>query len=237
MLRRAERLARMGSWHWDVASNTLIWSDELCRIYGVAPGTPLTFEMFIEHIHPADRAQVQATVAAALKDGKPFQLQERIVRPDGEIRVLDSQGEVERDAAGNTVAMFGLCRDVTEEQRAREAMREREQRFAKMFHASPVATSLMTVAEGRFVDANPRFLDITGYTPAELIGRAAKVLSLWGSPDERARFLEQLRESGSLREVSIRYCDRAGQERRALASIELIEIDGEDCLLTLLWRA
>lgn len=236
MLRRAEQLAGMGSWHWEIETNTLIWSDELYRIYGLEPGTPLSYETFINRVHPDDRARVHAAVAAALESGKPFRHQERVVRPDGQMRVLDSQAEVERDEAGRPISMFGLCRDITEEVRARGALQEREQRFAKLFHASPVATALTTLAEGRFVDVNARFLDITGYSREELIGRAPQVLCLWAPPEDRDRFLARLREAGTLRESTVSYRDRNGHERRALAAVELIETDGEDCLLALLWR-
>jgi len=236
MLRRAEQLAGMGSWHWEIGTNTLIWSDELCRIYGLEPGTALSYEVFINRIHPDDRARVHAAVAAALESGKPFRHQERIIRPDGQMRVLDSQAEVERDEAGRPVSMFGLCRDITEEVRSRDALLERERRFAKLFHASPVATALTTLAEGRFVDVNARFLDITGYSREELLGLAPQVLRLWSPPEDREGFLARLREAGTLRESTVSYLDRTGNERRALAAVELVEIDGEDCLLTLLWR-
>jgi PAS domain S-box-containing protein len=237
MLRRAEQLAGMGSWHWDVRTNTLIWSDELYRIYGVESGTPLSYEFFIGRLHPDDRARVQAVVAASLAERRPFRYQERIVRPDGEVRLLDSQGDVEMDANGQPVALFGFCRDVTEEKRAQDALLEREQRFSKMFHASPVATTLTTLADGQILDVNARFLELTGYSRDDLIGHSVQVMRLWGTPSERDRLLTELRERGSLREVAVGYRNRDGQERRALASIERIEIGGEDCLLTLLWRA
>lgn len=237
MLRRAEQLAGMGSWNWEIETNTLIWSDELYRIYGLGRGTPLSYETFIERLHPDDRERVRAIVSAALATGEPFQLQEQIVRPDGQIRVLDSQGEVERDKTGRPISMFGLCRDVTEEKGVQDALREREQRFSKMFHGSPIATTLTTLTDGRFVDVNTRFLEITGYRAEELIGHAPQVLLLWDTPKERDRLLVKLRELGSLREVAMRYRYRDGQVRRALAAIERIDIGGEECLLTLLWRA
>jgi PAS domain S-box-containing protein len=133
------------------------------------------------------------------------------------------------------VALFGLCRDVTDETRAQAELREREQRFATIFHASPVATVLTAAADGRVLDVNARFLEITGYRQDELIGRSVESLGIWRA-EERHRMLDQLREQGSLREVALTYRTRAGLECRALAAIERLEIGGEDCLLKLLWR-
>jgi PAS domain S-box-containing protein len=237
MLRRAEQLAGMGSWHLDVDTNTVIWSDELYRIYGLDPGTPLSYETFIERVHSDDRVRVRAVVATALEERRPFRLQERIVRPDGQVRMLDTQGEVEVDERGRPISLFGFCRDVTERTQARQALEDREQQFAKMFHASPVATTLTTLADGRFLDANTRFLELTGYRREELIGHTSQALGLWDRTDEHDRVLAKLREAGSLREIQVRYRHRGGQEGRVLASLERIEIGGEDCLLTLLWRA
>jgi PAS domain S-box-containing protein len=234
VLTNAERLAGMGSWRWIPATNALTWSAELYRIYGVEPGTPLSFDTFLERVDPAERARVRAIVEAAVRDRKAFRLTERIVRPDGEVRVLDSVGDVEVEG-DQLVALFGFCRDVTDETRTRQAMQEQEERFAKLFQASPAASVLTTAREGRVLDVNRRFLALTGYTREEIIGQTAPALGLW-SASERNGFLQRLREQGSLAEIDVSFRTKEGQRRRALAAIERLTIGGEDCLLKLFWR-
>ena len=120
----AQRLAHLGHWVWNMRTNELHWSDELYRIYGLDPRAfPATFEAFLERIHPDDRARIAATVQASARTHEPFSFQERIVRPDGEIRMLSSQGWVEVDAAGEAVRMAGTCLDVTAQRQADEAIR------------------------------------------------------------------------------------------------------------------
>ena len=234
VLSHAERLAGMGSWRWIPQTNRLTWSAELYRIYGVAPETSLSFETFSERLHPDDRARVAEIVSSALRDRKPFRIRERILRPDGELRVLDSQGDVEMDG-DRIAALFGFCRDVTEETKAQEALLEREERFTKMFSASPAASVLTAAQDGLLLDVNVRFLELTGYTRDEVIGHSSQMLGLW-SPTERDDLLHRLRERGSLREVEVDYRTKSGQRRQALASVERITIGGKECLLKLFWR-
>ena len=124
-LAAAEQITHTGSWEWDARTNGLSWSAELFRIYGLEPHTDaLTFEFFLSMLHPDDRPRVQAEVAAALGRGGRFKYIERIVRPDGAIRDLETMGEVACDAGGTTIGLIGTCRDVTEE-RIREAAMQR----------------------------------------------------------------------------------------------------------------
>jgi CheY-like chemotaxis protein len=116
-----ERVGRMGSFDWEVRSDTNHWSDELFRLYGLEPGSPAPgFEQFLQRIHPEDREEIRVALQHAIATGTPFEIEERIVRPDGEIRILSSQGEVITDAAGEPLRVIGVCRDLTE-QRSAEA--------------------------------------------------------------------------------------------------------------------
>src|SRR5450631_2405222 len=112
-LMEAQRLANLGSWRWDILANTISWSDQLYEIYGLRQGQfKGTLQEFVGFIHPDDRAQVRASIGAALQSGKDFSHEERIVRPDGSIRHLNSVGEVVRDENGAAVRMLGICLDV-----------------------------------------------------------------------------------------------------------------------------
>lgn len=114
----AQQITHTGSWEWELASGRVRWSDELYRICGLEPQScEITFEGFLSRIHPEDRERVAADVRMAMERGGRFAHRERIVRPDGSVRELDSVGEVLRDAAGRTLGLIGTCRDVTEERR------------------------------------------------------------------------------------------------------------------------
>jgi PAS domain S-box-containing protein len=122
-LAEAQRIAHLGVWEWDVASGEVSWSDELFRIYGVAPSEYRpSYEGYMSRVHPEDRDDVAATIAQALVDARPFEFRERIVRPDGSVRVLRSGGRVALGDDGRPARMVGVCHDVTERSEAEAAL-------------------------------------------------------------------------------------------------------------------
>jgi PAS domain S-box-containing protein len=125
----AQAIAHVGSWEWDVESGVVTWSDELYRIYGLVPGQrPITLEAFLAALHPDDRERVRGEVGAAMQRGGRFAWVERVVRPNGEVRVLDTIGEVVMNEAGSPLTLIGTCRDITEETELAKT-RQRAQRL------------------------------------------------------------------------------------------------------------
>lgn len=111
----AQGLANMGDYDWDIVANTNQWSDQLYRIYGLEPQSlNMSYEEFMSRIHPDDRDRISAVHAAAYASGDKYQMIERIIRPDGEVRYLSSNGEVILDDAGKPIRMRGTCIDITE---------------------------------------------------------------------------------------------------------------------------
>lgn len=129
-LARAQAVGRIGSWRLDVRRNELRWSEENHRIFGVPPGTPMTYESFLDIVHPDDRAPVHKAWADALS-GEPYDIEHRIV-VDGAIRWVRERAELEFDKGGRLLGGFGTTQDVTEkkEAEARLAERETQLRFA-----------------------------------------------------------------------------------------------------------
>ena len=115
----AQRLAEMGDYDWHIESDTNTWSDQLYRIYGYEPGAiQASYDVFMQHIHPDDRDMVRAVHQQAYASGEPYEMVERIVRPDGELRYLASNGQVLTDANGTPIRFRGTCIDITDRVRA-----------------------------------------------------------------------------------------------------------------------
>ncbi|HET7504562.1 MAG TPA: GAF domain-containing protein [Kofleriaceae bacterium] len=111
----AQSLTHIGSWEWTIATGAVTWSDELYRIYGLAPRSlPITLELFLARIHPDDRDRIEREIQAALNPPGRFAYRERIVRPDGSVRTLDTTGEAIVDEHGAAVRLVGTCRDITD---------------------------------------------------------------------------------------------------------------------------
>jgi PAS domain S-box-containing protein len=117
-LREAQRIARLGNWEWNVTANALHWSDEVYSIFGVAKHEfGSTYDSFLERVHPADRPKVEQAVTESLKSGKPYSIEHRIVRRDGEGRIVREQAEVFRDQTGKILRLVGTVQDITEQKR------------------------------------------------------------------------------------------------------------------------
>lgn len=125
----AQQLANMGDYDWHMPTDTNRWSDQLYRIYGYEPQSfNASYEKFLSCLHPDDREHVQAVHRQALATGQPYEMTERIIRPDGELRYLSTNGQVLFDEDGKPVRMRGTCIDVTERVLAE---REREEHAAR----------------------------------------------------------------------------------------------------------
>jgi PAS domain S-box-containing protein len=117
-LREAQRIAHLGNWQWDVGTNQLQWSDEIYSIFGLTPRQfGATHEAFLERVHPEDREKVRQAVRETLDAGKPYNLDHRIIRPGGEVRIVHERAEVVRDATDKIRQMVGTVQDITEQKR------------------------------------------------------------------------------------------------------------------------
>ncbi len=126
-LEAAQAITHVGSWEWDLAAGTVTWSDELYRIYGLEPrAKAITLDVFLAALHPDDRDRIHGEIDAAIKRGGRFAYRERILRPDGTVRVLDTIGEVLGEEDGKPWGLLGTCRDVTDEVELANARRRAE---------------------------------------------------------------------------------------------------------------
>jgi len=123
-LARAQEVGQIGSWRMDVRRNILTWSDENYRIFGVPKGTPLTYQSFLETVHPEDRQFVDMMWQAALR-GEPYELEHRIVA-EGQARWVREKAYLEFDEAGTLLGGFGITQDITERKQTEESLRKSE---------------------------------------------------------------------------------------------------------------
>lgn len=111
----AQQLAHIGSWNHDLRTNIITWSDENYRIFGYKPQEFIpTYASFLEHVDPDDRGWVDAKGEQTLSTKEPFSYYMRVIRVDGEMRIIHSRGQVVCDDSGNPVRIVGTAQDVTE---------------------------------------------------------------------------------------------------------------------------
>jgi PAS domain S-box-containing protein len=231
-LRRAQEAARVGTWEWNIATGEAVWSEMIWELLGLEPGDgQATIERFVDFIHPEDRERAWRKSNQILEHGEDHADEFRIVRTDGEVLWLASKGRVIRSTDGRAARMIGVNIDITDQHRALDELRESQERFAKAFRANPQPMSLTLLATGEYLDVNDSFLQMSGFSRDQVIGKTSLELNIWGLPEARDLFVKELKERGSLVNRETRFHVRDGSIRTLLTSAETLEIDGKQCLL------
>jgi len=114
-MNKSQEIAHLGSWELDLANNRLTWSDETYRIFGLQPQEfGATYEAFLRAVHPDDRAAVDAAYSGSLREGRDtYEIEHRIVRKDGEVRIVREKCEHIRDESGQIIRSIGMVHDIT----------------------------------------------------------------------------------------------------------------------------
>ena len=171
-LARAQQIAQIGNWDWDIEADSLLWSDEIYRIFGLEPQQfKPTYKAFLKVVHPEDRLKLEDAVNMAVTSNRPYNINHRIVLPNGRVRYVHEQGRVEYGHSGDPKRMIGTVQDITERYLV-------EQELEKLFSAIKQAGEIIVITdhEGVIEYVNPAFTAITGYTPGEAIGKKPSIL-------------------------------------------------------------
>jgi two-component system cell cycle sensor histidine kinase/response regulator CckA len=149
----------------------------------------------------------------------------------GERDLFVSYFPIEGPAGVDRIAC--VLQDITDRKLAEEALRNSEERFSKAFRNSPLAITISTESEGRYLDVNDAFLQMLGHKRADVIGRTAAELAFWAEPLDRNEMLRQLKENERIAKLDMKYKTATGETREAEVWAESIELDGEPCLLAI----
>ncbi|HMK47028.1 MAG TPA: PAS domain S-box protein, partial [Methanocella sp.] len=142
-LTRAQLIARIGSWNWDLKDDKIVCSDEFYRIFGLGKQDYLTFGQFLDMLHRDDRERVDRAIEAAIHNRQPYSIDYRIVLPDGNERFIHAEGEINYSRTGEPLRFFGTVQDITENKIAEQmltsardqAKREKERALEAMQRA------------------------------------------------------------------------------------------------------
>ncbi len=178
----AQQLAGMGDYDWDIATDTNRWSDQLYRIYGHEPQSfNASYERFLSLLHEDDRDPIMAIHQAALSSGEAYEMVERIVRPDGEMRYLASNGQVVMDESGKPARMRGTCIDITDRVLAEQERAGSAARFEALVEHSP--DGILVLDGRRIVQANQLAREVLGGDP---VGHRIEEIMVLSDPAARA---------------------------------------------------
>ncbi|MGZ8223259.1 MAG: hybrid sensor histidine kinase/response regulator [Methylobacter sp.] len=168
-LNHAQAVAHIGSWRMDVRHNILEWSDENFRIFGVPQGTPLTYQSFLDIVHPADRHFVDTAWKDALA-GKPYDIEHRII-VGRKVKWVRELADLEFDERGLLFGAFGTTEDVTDIKNSQKALQHERAFLRQVIDATP-SMIFVKDREGRYLLGNEALAQCYGTRPESLIGLA-----------------------------------------------------------------
>lgn len=170
-LKLAEAISSVGHWQLDVASQKVRWSDEVYRIHGVSPESfDPSYDDAVGFYHPEDQDRVRTWVARAIETGQAEEFRMRLLRSDGEERTVISDCVAERDEHGVTTALFGVFKDVTEQERIHETIAASERAFRTLAERTSDIIAVFAL-DGTFRYVSPAITRLMGWPTDELIGR------------------------------------------------------------------
>ncbi|MER3494050.1 MAG: histidine kinase, partial [Mastigocladus sp. ERB_26_2] len=142
--------------------------------------------------------------------------------------VRDYQARLVKSGENEVLA---IVRDITEPKQAEITLQSLAQKFSKAFRCSPDPITISTLKEGRYIEVNDSFVQLSGYQPSEVLGRTAFELNIWVNPSDRTKLLQKLEAQGSIRNQEIKFRKKSGEIILVQVAAEVIELDGIPCLL------
>ncbi len=171
----AQRIMNFGFWEWDIIEENLFWSDELHRIFGIDKEKfDASYETFLKIVHKEDRKTVNSIVEKALEERGTYHTEHRIVLPDGSIRYIQEQGEVQIDKNGEPVRMVGMAIDITANKESESKIKLSEEKYRNLVENIPVVTWISD-GKGKTSYISPNVKNIFGYSDDEIVGKGEEL--------------------------------------------------------------
>lgn len=195
----AEQIANLGHWRLDLATRKIHFSDQMYRIRGMEVGTPITWETLRAGTHPDDWERIEEAHRKVIETKQGTELDRRIIRPDGNQRVLRTTTRVELGEDGEVVSIVGVSQDITQRKQADEALERAERRYRGIVENATDGI-FQSNEEGRLIWANPALARMGGFETAnELLAAVGDIgTDIFVDPNDRTKLHALLKESGSV---------------------------------------
>jgi PAS domain S-box-containing protein len=172
-LRKSQQFARAGSWDWQLGTDELYWSGCAPALFGYEPGRMrISRAQFLQAVHPEDRQRVTAAVWACLEQRAEYEIEYRVVWPDGSIHWMHEQGDVLRDEDGAPLNMLGLVQDITRRKEAESQLQEQHRFLDSVIETIPSMLFVKEAAALRYVRFNRAGELLTGKAAVEVLGKS-----------------------------------------------------------------
>lgn len=205
----------------------------LCEMLGYSEAEMVGRD-FNDFTHPDDRAGGVERFERFLSGQEEFnQSEKRYLHKDGSVVWVLASNSLVRNAQGRPSHAVSHMLDITQRQKAQQALEESERRFRLTFATTPESIAISRLQDGCFVEINQGFCDLTSYREDEVIGRTADELGIWADPDDREKLVELLRKGGTVRNMETTFRGKSGRLIPSLLSAAVLSLNGMAHLITI----
>ncbi|MEH1844048.1 MAG: PAS domain-containing protein [Nostoc sp.] len=224
-IRLATTAAELGMWFWNITTNEVIWTEKCYQMFGVSPEAEISFEIFLNCVHPEDRQCIHEAIARSLEEKVECDIEYRSLWSDSSIHWIAAKGRIFYDAEGKAVRMMGTTQDITQRKQAENDLRQRETQLRRLVDSNIIG--IMFATPDYITEANEAFLEMVGYTREELL--TGKVYRRHITPPEYHALdqqgLEQLLTVGVCTPYEKEYICKDGSRIPILIGGALVERD------------
>lgn len=214
----AQKVAKIGSWDWNMITDELTWSEMIIKMFGFNKGeTRGKISDFWGRLHPDDIPMIKEKIRATIENNDDYNVDHRIIHPDGTILWVHEAGNVFRNKDGKPVRMIGVVQDITERKKAEELLKESEEKYRRFFEED-LSGVFISTPEGIIKDCNQAYVNMMEYESIEEL-LSNKAEEHYENPQQRNDFLNLLREKRKLTNYEGTVITKRGKKLNTLENI------------------
>ena len=195
LYKQAQAMALIGNSVWDLINDTITWSDELYRIYGLEPQKDkINYETIFSFIHPDDLEIVRENTRQALEKGNSYDFYFRIILKNGEIKTLHTKGEV-KDEKGKPFKLLGTVQDVSRQKRTEKMLHDNQLLIQKIADTAPSIIAAYNINTGKYIFVNKAVEQLLGYSSQAILNEGTQYFSSRIHPDDLEMLIQQNQEA------------------------------------------
>lgn len=196
LYKQAQALTHIGNWTWDLQRNNITWTDELYRIFNLAPQSiEIKFDELLNYVHPRDKDLLVESVEHVDKIPQGNEYFPRIVLPDGTVKILSVKAEIIYDNNGRPFKLIGTAQDITQQKNSEKKLKENQNFIQKITDATPSIIAAYNINTGAYTYINRAFEKILGYPVSEVLEKGASFLASLIHPDDLLHIMSQNNEA------------------------------------------